>query len=182
MAFVVVDPQSVATMTLIREGSGGVFVAVGCDSTTATLPGTLAKLVQERGGEPLPSEFNGGERWQADVPVCGVAPFEPAQVRVTWRTATSGDQAWILEMSAELTQSSSHLVVEANPTVQVGGKHLTPDAPWVDVATLAVRCQRKQFKFPKRYEQSLQSLVQFDALGELSVDGQPSMRATVSTP
>jgi hypothetical protein len=29
MAFVVVDPQSVATMTLIREGSGGVFVAGG---------------------------------------------------------------------------------------------------------------------------------------------------------
>jgi hypothetical protein len=32
MAFVVVDPQSVATMTLIREGSGGVFVAGGCDT------------------------------------------------------------------------------------------------------------------------------------------------------
>jgi hypothetical protein len=32
MAFVVVDPQSVATMTLIREGSGGVFVAVARDT------------------------------------------------------------------------------------------------------------------------------------------------------
>ncbi len=37
-----------------------------------------------------------------------------------------------------------------------------------------MHCQRTQFKFPRQYEQSLQSVVQFDALGDLSVDGQPA--------
>jgi hypothetical protein len=41
---------------------------------------------------------------------------------------------------------------------------------WVDVATLSVSCQRKQFNF---WRQSEQSLVQLDAQGKLSVDGRP---------
>lgn len=153
-------------------------VGAGCDSTVATPPGPLATVMQERAGEAPPNDATVGETWSAVVAVCAVEPFEPAKVKVTWHTATAGDQAWILKLSAELVESSSHLVVNATPTVQVAGKHLTPDAPWVDVAMLSVRCQRKQFKFPRQYEQSLQSMVQLDAQGELSVDGQPAVQGT----
>lgn len=155
-------------------------LAFGCSSTEATAPGSLGALVPVRSGSPLPTDARAAGPWSALVEICPAEPFEPATVRVSWRTATAGSQAWISDIAAELVESASHLTVEATPAVAVGGKHLDPDRPWVDLATLSVKCRRKQFRFPRLYEQSLQSMVQFDALGEVSVDGQPATRATLA--
>lgn len=155
-------------------------IACGCSSTEATAPGSLGALVPVRSGVPRPTDARAAGPWSALVEICPAEPFDAATVRVTWRTATAGSQAWISDIAAELVESASHLAVDATPAVAVGGKHLDPDMPWVDLATLSVKCRRKQFRFPRLYEQSLQSMVQFDALGEISVDGQPATKATLA--
>ncbi|MDP3237828.1 MAG: hypothetical protein Q8S33_17280 [Myxococcales bacterium] len=155
-------------------------VSCGCSSSVETAPGSLGALVPVRSGVPVPADVKAEGLWSALVEICPAEPFAPATVRVTWRTATAGSQAWISDVAAELVESSSHLTVDATPRIAVGGKHLDPDKPWVDLATLSMKCRRKQFRFPRLYEQSLQSMVQFDALGEISVDGQPATKARLA--
>ncbi len=145
----------------------------GCNQTTATKPGALGPLTLERTGEPLPPDAVPANDWEAKVTLCGAPPLEPAKVHVAWRTVSRENERWVTGVRAELEVSSPSLVVEVNSPAKVGGASLQPDAPWVDVVSLEVKCRRRELRFPQLHEQDTVALVQLKATGEFSVDGQP---------
>ncbi|MDX2012930.1 MAG: hypothetical protein SFW67_22235 [Myxococcaceae bacterium] len=146
----------------------------GCSQTSSTPPGALPRpsLLRSTGQPPAPADADSA-RSEVTVETCRGAPFLPASLKVSWERTTRDPDGWIRDVQVELLDAPEGLIVELAPTVTVGGANLEPNAPWVDVADVAVSCTRRQFRFPRQYDQSLKGLVQLKASGEFSVDGSP---------
>lgn len=158
------------------------LLCVGCDETKATGIGALSSFALARVAGPTPpAGALPTTRWTMTASVCGASPFEPARVRVDWAASKVESDVFLTDLKLSVVEPSEGLVVTVNPSVDIGGASLEAGAPWVDLATLAVHCERKTFRFPRQYEQRLRTLIQLKATGEGSADG-PMVRATKVAP
>ncbi|MGV3621147.1 MAG: hypothetical protein ACO1OB_10040 [Archangium sp.] len=148
-----------------------------CSESTSTPKGPLPTVRLMRSADGSASA-QPAEQWEALVPVCDAMPFRPAFVRFRWATVKDEGGVWISSVTAAVETPGDALVVTLVPDVTVGGASLEAGAPWVDVADVQVKCERKAFRFPKSYEQSLSSLVQLKADGFVSFGGRGWGNAT----
>lgn len=153
-----------------------------CAESTATPAGPLPVLRLVRSGEAVRASAQPQASWESLVPVCEAMPFRPAFVRFTWSSVKADRDGWVSSVAATLVTPGDALVVNLVTDVDVGGASLEAGAPWVDVANVQVNCERRAFRFPKKYEQQLSSLVQLKADGFVSYGGRGWGNATPVTP
>lgn len=149
-----------------------------CAESTSTPAGPLPEFRLVRSGEAVSAAAQPLGKWESLVPVCDAMPFRPAFVRLSWSTVKAEGSGWIDAVSAVLVTPGDALVVNVVSDVEVGGASLEAGAPWVDVASVQVKCERETFRFPKKYEQKLSSLVQLKADGFVSFGGRGWGNAT----
>lgn len=144
------------------------LLALGCDDTKATGPGPLPVTLTHR--QPVPALDDAArEKRSARVAVCAADGFDPAQLQLTWSTAASDAGTYLTDFSAALVSPSDGLVVALEPTAVVDGARLEPGAPWLDLANVTARCERRRFKALQRVEQRLLTLLQVSADGSVNV-------------
>jgi len=144
----------------------------GCASTPTTT-GPLGEL-DFRGEQPsgvsIPPDAP-TKSYEVKTVICSVDDTHlGAEITVKYQVHEAGGQAYITRAAFEVTRPADALeiVLPPSPKGLLGGKSLTPGAPWIGVATVALKCRRKELR--ASYDGT--TFVQFDATGKL-LDARP---------
>ena len=160
-----------------RLSAAGPFAAIiattavallGCDTgLEPTPPGPLGMLdVRDRlpDGVTAPDELREHTVTRA---VCEDEGFESAEVKLTWRTFSVGEDTYVAEVAAALVKSGEHQIVTLEDAPTVGGVGLEVNAPWLGVVQVVLRCHRKGRQGVRSYDFQDLAILPLQADGEL---------------